>query len=141
METLILGNYITDSKHITNEVLSYLSKLPLRILNLVNCSEITDDGLFHVTNHHFLKHLDLNGCKQVTSEGLSHLTNLNLSCLDISYCNKSIVGGIYKHLKNNPPRTLRAYGLYGEDRRAAGNAFLWLRNTPEFNKTKMVFQN
>ncbi|KIC71415.1 BTB/POZ domain-containing protein [Candidatus Protochlamydia amoebophila] len=86
IETLDFSN----NAHLTNAHLLALKDCEnLKVLHLVACLAITDDGLAHLTPLTALQHLNLSDCDNLTDAGLTHLTPLTaLLHLDLSSCKK-----------------------------------------------------
>lgn len=89
LRSLVVDGY---NNNITDIGVFYISKLTiLESLHLINCTEITDYCLSHVTNSLVgLKDLNISGCTSIQDGGLNHISALtSLKYLNISYC-KSI---------------------------------------------------
>ncbi|MBS4164574.1 Uncharacterized protein PRO82_001904 [Candidatus Protochlamydia amoebophila] len=67
----------------------------LKVLHLVSCQAITDDGLAHLTPLTALRHLNLSKCRNLTDAGLVHLKSLTaLQHLDLSDCRNLTDAGL-----------------------------------------------
>lgn len=83
---------------ISDEGLGYLAPIfSLKVLDLSRCSEITDEGLKHLTRLP-LERLYLSGCSKLTNKGLEYLPP-SLIKLDISNCSKITNDGLFHLFK------------------------------------------
>ncbi len=82
------------------DLIPLLKKNPhIKLLNLKECTNITDAGLAPLKNLTQLKSLNLFCCYQFTDVGLEHLAGLTqLTSLDLSYCNELSDAGL-RYLK------------------------------------------
>lgn len=112
---------------VTDVGLRYLSRLPLEILDLGGCEEVSDDGLIALAEirslrtlnlwkcnkvtavvlaHLPITELDLSKCSRVDDDALAHWAHTPLKKVDFSYCNQVTDVGM-RHLSFCPLEAVR----------------------------------
>ena len=99
-----LTSIVVTNNKVTDEDLKHLLEMPLKSINLSQCTEISDQGLA-LLKARPLESLYLSGCCKITDVGLRHLKDMPLKNLNLDLC-KQITDVGLAHLEGMPLETL-----------------------------------